>query len=463
LTDARHVELQVFGDYHGNQLHLGERDCSVQRRHQKVIEEAPCPVMHEGLRRAMGDAAVAAAASIGYVGAGTVEFLLDEADDFYFLEMNTRLQVEHPVTELVTGLDLVALQLTVAQGGELPLAQGDIKLRGHAIEARLYAEDSYNDFLPAAGTAEVWEPPTGEGIRVDHGLASGQVISPFYDPMIAKIIAFGEDRPTALRRLRRALDETVIFGLASNREFLRELLARPAFAAGQATTTFIAGEFPGGPRPPLPTPAQLACAALLQHLEAQAASEAARVSADASLGGWSGLRSLPQRRRYDYAGAALDVLLWPEGDDSFRVRVGDEELELALCEAAAPGVLRLAIDGVESSVPFAFTAPGEVSLQWQGAAVALKDRLSASVLREGARGSGALLAPMHGTLLRLLVAGGDWVQVGDEVAVVEAMKMEHRIMADIDGTVSAVHAGVGEQVAAGALLVELVADEVSRP
>ena len=197
VIQPRHVEIQVFGDQHGNVVHLGERDCSIQRRHQKVVEESPCPVMTPELRAAMGAAAVNAAKSINYVGAGTVEFLLDRENKFYFLEMNTRLQVEHPVTEMVTGLDLVALQFRAAQGYPLGLAQEDITLTGHAIEVRLYAEDVSNDFLPATGTAHVWEVPTGEGIRVDHGLLQGQEISPFYDPMVAKIIAWGEDRDVA--------------------------------------------------------------------------------------------------------------------------------------------------------------------------------------------------------------------------------------------------------------------------
>jgi geranyl-CoA carboxylase alpha subunit len=213
VMQPRHVEIQIFGDSHGNVIHLGERDCSVQRRHQKVVEEAPCPVMTPELREAMGKSAVNAARSINYVGAGTVEFLLDAQSNFYFLEMNTRLQVEHPVTEMVTGQDLVAMQFHVAQGYALPLVQSEVCLNGHAIEVRLYAEDTRNDFLPATGTAHVWSPPVGEGIRVDHGLRQGQEISPFYDPMIAKIIAWGEDRNIARRRLVRALQTTCLSGV----------------------------------------------------------------------------------------------------------------------------------------------------------------------------------------------------------------------------------------------------------
>ncbi|HEY7775326.1 MAG TPA: acetyl-CoA carboxylase biotin carboxylase subunit, partial [Kineobactrum sp.] len=298
LLQPRHVEIQVFSDSYGNHIHLGERDCSIQRRHQKVVEESPCPVMTPELRAAMGEAAVNAARSIDYRGAGTVEFLLDVDRQFYFLEMNTRLQVEHPVTEMVTGLDLVALQLQVAQGYALPLSQADVALNGHAIEVRLYAEDAVNDFLPASGTVHRWCPPHGEGIRVDHGLAEGQEVSPFYDPMIAKIVAWGEDRATACRRLQRALQTTVLFGPASNRQFLLEVVENESFQAGTATTAFISQEFPQGVQPRIPQLAQVCCAAMLQYRDSVAASERRRTVAETALRGWSGLRDISVHYRY---------------------------------------------------------------------------------------------------------------------------------------------------------------------
>ena len=246
IIRPRHVEVQVFGDSHGTIVHMGERDCSVQRRHQKVMEEAPCPVMTDALRDVMGTAAVAAARSIDYCGAGTVEFLLDQSGTFYFLEMNTRLQVEHPVTELITGLDLVALQLQVAQGEPLGLTQNDVTLIGHAIEVRLYTEDPTQDFLPMSGPVDLWSPPHGSGIRVDSGICSGQDISPFYDPMVAKIIASGPTREIARLRLIEALHETVLFGTRHNRDFLVACLEKKCFVDGQATTAFIAEEFAAG-------------------------------------------------------------------------------------------------------------------------------------------------------------------------------------------------------------------------
>ena len=247
VINPRHVEIQVFGDHHGNVIHLGERDCSVQRRHQKVVEEAPSPVVDEDLRRRMGEAAVNAAKACDYVGAGTVEFLLGADGEFYFLEMNTRLQVEHPVTELVTGQDLVAWQLRVASGEPLPLTQEQVRLTGHAMEVRLYAEDPAQGYLPQTGPVLSWRPASGEGVRIDHGLVDGAEVGSHYDPMLAKIIAFGASRDEARRRLIRAVEDTVLMGLDDNRRFLAAILRHPEFAAGDATTAFIDGPFADDP------------------------------------------------------------------------------------------------------------------------------------------------------------------------------------------------------------------------
>jgi len=244
LIRPRHVEVQVFGDRQGQIIHLGERECSIQRRHQKVIEEAPAPNLSADLRQKLGETAVLAAQTINYTNAGTVEFLLDADDNFYFLEMNTRLQVEHPVTELVTGLDLVAWQIKVAEGEPLPLTQAEITLSGHAIEARLYAENPANDFLPVTGQVALWQPPTGEGVRVDHGLQTGDEVSIYYDPLLAKIIAHGPDRKTAVRRLRRALNQSALLGLTTNLPFLRQVAGHAAFWAGELHTGFLADHFP---------------------------------------------------------------------------------------------------------------------------------------------------------------------------------------------------------------------------
>ncbi len=240
VEHARHIEIQIFADGHGNVIHLGERDCSIQRRHQKLIEEAPSPAVTAGLREAMGQAAVAAARAIHYVGAGTVEFLLDADGAFYFLEMNTRLQVEHAVTEAITGQDLVAWQIRVAAGERLPLVQAEVAFAGYAIEARLCAEDVPGDFLPQSGAVLAWQPPEGPGIRVDHGLAAGLAVTPYYDSMLAKIIAFGTDREEARRRLIAALERCLLLGIATNRALLIDCLDHPEFVAGKATTSFLA-------------------------------------------------------------------------------------------------------------------------------------------------------------------------------------------------------------------------------
>jgi geranyl-CoA carboxylase alpha subunit len=244
LVRPRHIEVQVFGDQQGQIIHLGERECSLQRRHQKVLEESPAPNLSVELRQMLGKTAVLAAQTINYTNAGTVEFLLDTNGSFYFLEMNTRLQVEHPVTELVTGLDLVAWQIKVAEGESLPLTQAEITFSGHAIEARLYAENPANDFLPVTGQVALWQPPAGEGVRVDHGLQTGDEVSIYYDPLLAKVIVYGADRKTAVRRLRRALNQTGLLGLITNLPFLRQVVGYPAFLAGELHTGFLADHFP---------------------------------------------------------------------------------------------------------------------------------------------------------------------------------------------------------------------------
>ncbi len=454
----RHVEIQVFGDGHGNVIHLGERDCSVQRRHQKVVEESPCPVMTAELREAMGRAAVDAAKSIDYVGAGTVEFLLDAKGNFYFLEMNTRLQVEHPVTEMVTGQDLVALQFHVAQGYPLPLGQEAVSLTGHAIEVRLYAEDTANDFLPATGIARVWHPPEGDGIRVDHGLLQGQEISPFYDPMIAKIIAWGEDRNVARRRLVRALETTCLFGLETNREFLIDVLQREDFVDGEATTAFIADNYPGGSLAATPADAaQAIIGACLLYRAALAKSMGTAVSRLADLAGWSGPRELASHFRFG-GEEAVDLFVREPGPDAYEVTVGEQVHRLHWLEQTADRV-RLTMDDVQQTVRYALLARGEVAVQVRGRAAVLTNQLAFTKGDEGSVGSGTILAPMHGNVLAIAVAVGDRVEVGQGVAVIEAMKMEHRLSAQVAGEVVAVNAAVGDQVATGTVLLEIAADE----
>jgi len=455
IIRPRHVEVQVFADSQGNTIHLGERDCSVQRRHQKVVEEAPCPVMTEALRAEMGAAAVAAAASIRYRGAGTVEFLLDESGRFYFLEMNTRLQVEHPVTELVTGLDLVALQLQVAQGEPLGLTQDEITLTGHAIEVRLYTEDPSQDFLPTSGPIDLWSPPQGVGIRVDGGIATGQQISPFYDPMVAKIIASGPTRDIARLRLIEALQETVLFGPCHNRDFLVACLQKECFAAGLATTAFIAEEFTAlemaGVTPGF---SDSAVAAVIELALEHQALYADSVIVAPQLRDWSSASALLSRKRYQHGEVLHDLAVMALGSGSYQVFDASQSclVELLSLEGSSAHV---GIDGARHVARFHTPRSGKLYLSIDGRAAQYLDMIRLDGALEHSGGSGRVSAPMHGLLLEVRVAPGDVVESGQTLAVLEAMKMHYEIVAEANGTVREVMAEAGKQVAAEDVLIEI--------
>ena len=452
----RHVEIQVFGDSHGNVIHLGERDCSVQRRHQKVVEESPCPVMTPALREVMGQAAVNAARSINYVGAGTVEFLLDADNNFYFLEMNTRLQVEHPVTEMVTGQDLVAMQFHVAQGYPLPLGQNEVSLTGHAMEVRLYAEDTASDFLPATGTAHVWQPPLGEGVRVDHGLLEGQEISPFYDPMLAKIVCWGEDREIARRRLVRALQNTCLFGVASNREFLISVLQKKAFANGQATTAFIGENYTADDlQLPPPLTEHLLVGACVQYRASQAQSLQAANAINSRLLGFRNGNPVDAHFHYGSGDSAKNLVVRENEPGQYAISVNERSHCVLWLGGDAATEARLMIDNVEMTARYAMFGRGEVAVQINGVAHVLTNQLAFTRGDEAVTGSGIVSAPMHGCVQDIAVAVGDRVEAGQTLAVMEAMKMEHRLDAQVSGVVKAVHAAVGEQIAAGLVLLEI--------
>jgi geranyl-CoA carboxylase alpha subunit len=431
IVEPRHVEIQVFGDEYGSVIHLGERDCSVQRRHQKVVEEAPSPAVDAELRARMGAAAVKAAQAIGYVGAGTVEFLLGADGAFYFLEMNTRLQVEHPVTEMITGLDLVAWQLDIAQGRPLPLTQDQVAFHGHAIEVRLYAEDPAQGFLPQTGVVRRWAPAGAPGVRVDHGLVDGAAISPFYDPMIAKIVAHGADRDEALLRLTGALEQTAVLGVTTNKAFLREVLTAPAFAAGQATTGFIARQFPDGWHAQAPDPATIALAAAL--------------FVDGAGGGWRSNRwsvhplTLVCGEQRLALSAHRDGAVWLIDGDAGqrRVRILSRD----------GGRVAWRCDGQDRQAHFAL-ADGELFLDTGASVFAFSDRTFAPPRAADEQGDGVLRAPMSGAVVSVNVAAGDRVTRGQVLLVLEAMKMEHQIVARFDGVVETLPAALGAQVAA---------------
>ena len=447
ILEARHVEMQIFADRRGNALHLFERDCSIQRRHQKVVEEAPSPAMTPALRRAMGEAAVAAAKAIGYVGAGTVEFLLAPDGQFFFLEMNTRLQVEHAVTEMITGLDLVEWQLRIAAGEELPLRQEEVPLAGHAIEVRLYAEDAHGDFLPQAGTVLAWEPPEGAGLRADHGIAAGVTISPYYDPMLAKIVAHGANREAARRRLVAALQDTVVLGIETNRRFLIDCLSHPAFVAGETSTAFIERHFPAAARArPAPEARMMALAAVVFD-------ERTRAEASGTLSYWrsSGPAASPLLLASGEAKAAMETTYI--GERRRRVCWAGQALEVEIAALAGHRVRFLA-DGFAENAYFAWEDE-TLHLSLGGVTASFRNVLLAGRGAAAGADAGTALAPMTGTIAAVRIKPGDAVRKGQCLVILEAMKMEHEILAPRDGTVAAVLVTPGEQVTTRKLLVEL--------
>jgi geranyl-CoA carboxylase alpha subunit len=457
VIKPRHVEIQVFGDQHGNIVFLGERDCSVQRRHQKVVEEAPCPVMTPQLRQAMGEAAVKAAASVNYVGAGTVEFLLDQSGEFFFLEMNTRLQVEHPVTELITGVDLVAWQLRAAAGEPLPLKQEQIRLTGHAMEVRLYAEDAAHNFLPQTGSVLRWEPELLDGVRIDHGLVEGQAVSPFYDPMLAKIITYGTTRDEARRKLVRAVEQCVLLGVNGNQRFLANLLAHPEFAAGHATTAFIAEHFHADPSlsPQPPAAQELAVAATL--LYQQSANARAHQS---ELAGWRSAGSAPWQFILKHGEQKYPVSLEvqvPGSQPSLLAIVGDTQISLKLL-ASDGRWLTLELDGIRRRIAYQQQSE-QLWLYGHCGNLHLLDVTHEPAGGQNTASSGTVKAPMDGAIVEVLVSEGERVSKGQLLLVLEAMKMEQPMKAGVDGTVRRIGVKQGEQVKNRQILVEIEADE----
>ncbi len=448
IDRPRHIEIQVLADGHGNVVHLGERECSLQRRHQKVIEEAPSVLLDETTRAAMGAAAVQAALSCGYVGAGTVEFIVPGADPsaYCFMEMNTRLQVEHPVTELVTGLDLVEWQLRIAAGERLSFGQDEVALTGHAVEARICAEVPSRNFLPSAGTVLALDEPAGEGVRVDSGLRTGSEIGTSYDPMLAKVIAHGPDRPTALRRLRAALAGTTVLGLETNTGFLRRLLAHPDVVSGEMDTGLIDRELAA--LVPSEVPVEVyAASALLRHAALEPA---------AAGGGWQDPFSVPSGWRLGGEPAWTGHWLRVSGCQAVLVRVRGraEDAEVRVDDAAPvrarllPGAgqrITVEWDGVTHAFDHAGDWLGRDGDGWH---LQPYDPVEAALRGgTGAGGVDTLAAPMPGTVTVVKVAKGDEVVAGQSLLVVEAMKMEHVITAPHDGTVTEIDVTPGSTVA----------------
>ncbi len=469
LTKPRHIEIQVFADSHGNAVHLFERDCSLQRRHQKVIEEAPAPDMPPAMRTAMGNAAVAAAKAINYVGAGTIEFIADVSDGlkedaFYFMEMNTRLQVEHPVTEMITGQDLVRWQLEVAAGGTLPRNQEELSISGHAFEVRLYAEDPANDFLPATGKLHCLQPPqTSEKIRVDTGVREGDSVTPFYDPMIAKLIVWDEDRDSALRGLRAAIADYRLAGVATNLDFLHQIASHPAFAEKDLDTGFI-DRFKADLVPEAATPEnrEIALATLYLLLERERKfAEDAALTAD------------PQSPWNDMRGWRLN----DTGHDDFKFKTHDQEVPVEVLFDT--GGYQIAVNGESFEVQGEFGQRGEILAtinQHQITTTVVRNAAEMTVLTTGRRagftllsddfdgaaedgGSGAVVAPMPGKVIQILTQSGATVKRGDPLIVLEAMKMEHTLTAMAAGIVTDIFHEVGDQVEDGTILVRVESED----
>lgn len=459
IIEPRHVEIQVFADTFGNTVHLGERDCSVQRRHQKVIEEAPCPIMTPELREKMGQSAIDAAKSVNYRGAGTVEFLLDDSGFFYFLEMNTRLQVEHPVTELITGLDLVALQISVAQGEPLDFSQADLDLEGHAIEVRLYTEDPSQDFLPASGPVDLWAPASGVGVRIDDGISTGQAISPFYDPMVAKVIGYGPTREAARLRLIGALKETVLFGTPSNKDFLIQCLEKQSFIDGAATTSFISEEFSAADLDVAPVSfSDSAVAATLELCLENKGHFQRSLLVSCELKNWTIASAMVSRKQYQFVDITHDLSISPINSSADTYHVADTAAE----QSAVIQVISMQdnkavvlFDGVKLVAQFMQRQRGQIYCSIQGRGAFFKDLIILDGVVDDAEGGGRVIAPMHGLLLEVMVSAGDEVVKGQTLAVLEAMKMHYEILAEVDGTVEEVSAVAGNQVAVDDVLIEI--------
>ena len=449
LATSRHVEIQILGDLHGNLVHLFERECSIQRRHQKIIEEAPSPAVKPEIRARMGEAALSVARKLDYASAGTVEFLLD-GEEFWFLEVNTRLQVEHPVTEEITGLDLVREQLRIAAGEELGYNQDDLTIDGHAIEARIYAEDPVNDFLPSPGTVVIWEPDLTTGARFEAGIETGSIISPEFDPMIAKVIVKARDRQEAARRLARVLEKTRLQGITNNRDFLISTLQSPEFIAGDTTTDFIERVNPS--RSQQMAPMDIHHSAIAAVIAAQAQRRAQARVLETLPSGWRNSKMPPERVTFRQGEDEFIVAYRTQRNGNFKVSIGSDDYVVAVFLVDDHNV-DLEIDGrrVSASITQAgdnwlvHAARGGIELQ----------ELPRFPDSKQVDFTGGLVAPMPGNVTTTHVEEGAAVEEGQLLLILEAMKMEHRITAPVSGIVKQMRVSVGDQVDNGELLVVL--------
>ncbi len=453
LTSSRHVEIQILGDSHGNVIHCFERECSIQRRHQKIIEEAPSPAVSVGLRKKMGKAAVAAAKKIGYSSAGTVEFLL-AGDEFWFLEVNTRLQVEHPITEEITGLDLVREQIRIAEGCELGFSQDDLEINGHAIEARLYAEDPERDFLPSPGTVHIWEPASSGKARFDSGIESGSEIGVEFDPMIAKVIVHAPTRREAASRLARALEQTRLQGLKTNRDFLVATLRTPEFLSGDTTTDFIERVNPGHSREL--TTQELDRAVIAVIVESRAKRRASASVLGNIPGGWRNSHMPPESTTFSFNGDELLASYNILRDGKLNIVISERQYLVSVYDAG-DGAVDLEMN--RTRMGFKVDAFDDCwFIHGPDGDIELEERPRFPLVGMGDADSG-LTAPMPGSVQSINVKAGDSVEQGQLLLVLEAMKMEHQIMAPRDGIIAEILVAIGDQVANGETLVVLDDEE----
>lgn len=442
IINPRHIEIQIFADQHGNIVSLGERDCSVQRRHQKVIEESPSPAVDDDLRHRISQSAIEVARLCDYTGAGTVEFLLDESGEFYFLEMNTRLQVEHPVTELVTGLDLVEWQIRVANGETLPLRQEQIELRGHAIEVRLYAEDPDNQYMPQSGRIHFWKASSSPSVRTDSGINSGSEVSPFYDPMLAKIIGHGQDRESALQALGSGLLDTALLGPVTNRTYLLQLIRHPLFHTGKATTAFIE-QIQSRPEPHPETLWAIATGLWMK----QGADPFSAERLVSTMGNTLILsRDSSSEKRQEVrcharwvSGNALTIDIQGSKHHLSFKSISENRFTCTINDLTLSGCFAIEDDTL-------FIQQGDFNL-------ILRNCTHQAATKTESTGSGRILSPMNGNLVALMVSEGDKVGKGDVLATVEAMKMEHALKSDLEGTVQSIDAKVGDQLRSRQLIL----------
>jgi propionyl-CoA carboxylase alpha chain len=457
IEQPRHIEIQVLGDIHGNIVYLGERECSIQRRHQKVVEEAPSPFLDAETREAMGRQAVALAQAVDYSSAGTVEFIVDQRRNFYFLEMNTRLQVEHPITELVTGLDLVELMIRVAAGEPLPFAQGDVELSGWAIEARVYAEDPTRNFLPSIGRLTRYRPPIGDGVRLDSGVFEGAEISVYYDPLIAKLIVSGPNRDTAIDRLSGVLDEFYVSGVQHNIPFLAAVAAKPRFRAGALSTNFIAEEFPAGFAPP----SGFVEADRMILLAAALANRRLRERETAIDGKLAGVRiDIPEDCAVLLDGRRYAATVRPEGG-AYRVEIEGESRVATTDWQPGQPLLRARVEQHAMTVQIERLPGAALRLVHHGVirrAQVLSSRaaelLALMPEKKAPDTSRLLLSPMPGLLSSITVEQGQEVKAGEPLAIVEAMKMENVLRAERDGRVARIRASPGDSLAVDQVILE---------